>query len=179
MYFWLKFCTQGFLIIFVYLQESRWENQKATNSAYFNVSQMLLSLYLGSSLGSICLNLIQADLRRGMLIYVLFQVSPFHDISRDLHAGWLPTFVNTDCSLSGEGVHLAVYLESQDHRPKHRPKRLHPKHWAHCLLSTFGKRIGTTCDMLNIMALKNSCRHTQTKDGDDYRCLNWSTEAAV
>lgn len=98
MYFWLKFCTQWFLIrYFVYLQKEADGKTRRQQAAYFNVvSQMLLSLYLGSiSLGSICLNLIQADLRRGMkLIYVLFQVSPFMTSWNPCRAA--PIFVNTE-----------------------------------------------------------------------------------
>lgn len=97
MYFWLKFCTQGFLIstLFTFRKEADGKSRRQ-QAAYFNVSQMLLSLYLGSiSLGSICLNLIQADLRRGMkLIYVLFQVSPFMTSWNPCRAA--PTFVNTE-----------------------------------------------------------------------------------
>lgn len=56
---------------------------------HFNVSQMLLSLYLGSiNLHSICLNLIQVDLRKwdeGFKSVFFFNLT-FHDIMKSIQS---------------------------------------------------------------------------------------------
>lgn len=144
---------------------------------HFNVSQMLLSLYPGSiNLHSICLNLIQAGLRKGdegfKFICVLFQphLSWHHEIHPEQHQHLL----KRNWSLP-EGVHLAPYLGNQSHKPKHFPRRLSLKNWQPTISPYFWEdREWRLFVMLRIMALKivaDTFRYNGNKHID---VSNWS-----